>query len=114
MSEWGDRVEGRPSPWSSGVLVTPDGRIWRARRGDADLRVADRLIRRPDVPFVVGWSGGFEPAFVSAEERAGLWRDLRRSFAGPGSRGIPGTPSYRATWFACEDGGELIYLEEHC
>jgi hypothetical protein len=97
------------------VLVTPDGIEWRARRRNADLRIVKRLITKPGVSLVVGYTGGFDCSVIAPGERARVWAELGPSFDGPGVKKPPATRTvYTATWFVNDAGGELLYLEQHC
>jgi hypothetical protein len=86
-----------------------------ARRRNADVRIVKRLIVKPGVPLMVGFSGGLDRSVIAADDRARLWAELRPSFEGPGAKKTCGkSSSYTATWFLNDAGDELLYLEEHC
>ena len=101
------------NPGHSGHLTDPDGRHWTVRRSRLDLRVVRRLIRRTDIPVLLGESGGFRPRWISVDDRPHLWEHIRHRYAGPS--GVSNdTVDYMGYEFTADDGSRLLYLEERC
>lgn len=104
----------RLSPGSSGEMVDPDGRVWTVRRKKLDLRVVRNLLRRADLPLLIGGSGGFDLRWVGAEDRADVWARIRHNYAGPGGGESSSRPDYMGYDFEDDEGNRLLYLEEWC
>jgi hypothetical protein len=101
------------SPGGSGQLTDPDGRQWTVRRRRLDLRIVRRLLRRTDLPALLGESGGFQLRWLSTDDRPRIWEHIRHRYAGPGGLSNHAT-DYTGYEFTAEDGGRLLYIEERC
>jgi hypothetical protein len=102
----------RLSPGSGGPLVDPDGRPWTMTRRRLDLRMVRRALRVEGRLVLLGDGGGFSLRWVEPAERACLWDQVRRSYAGPGGDNPSG--DYLAYEFADSHGRSLTYIELRC
>jgi hypothetical protein len=70
------------SPGGTGQLTDPDGRQWTVTRRRLDVRVVRRLLRRADIPVLLGEGGGFRLRWVASSERPATWEQVRNCYAG--------------------------------
>ncbi|WP_433351502.1 hypothetical protein ACQP25_00355 [Microtetraspora malaysiensis] len=103
----------RLSPGSSGQLTDPDGRTWQVRRRKLDPRTVRSLMRRRDVPVLLGESGGFDLRWVIDEERGALSELVRRNYAFT-AEAAASDIAYMGYEFGDETGQRLLYIEEWC
>ncbi|MBG0831551.1 hypothetical protein HS041_27835 [Planomonospora sp. ID67723] len=101
------------SPGSSGELTDPDGRTWRVRRRRLDPRTVRSLMRRRDVPVLLGESGGFDLRWVPDGELSALSELVRRNYAFT-TASADSDIVYMGYEFGDETGLRLLYIEEWC
>ena len=71
------------SPHGDGVLTDPDGRRWKLRRRRLDPRKARSMMRRADIPILVGRSGGTILRWITEAERESFAEEVRRCYGLP-------------------------------
>ena len=106
-------MSGRLSPGSTGELLDPDGHAWTVRRKRLDLRTVRNLLRRADLPLLIGEGGGFDLRWVAADERANVWPRIRHRYAGPGGQSSS-RPEYMGYDFEDDEGNRLLFIEVWC
>jgi hypothetical protein len=102
------------SPGGAGQLTDPDGRQWTVARRRLDLRVVRRMLRRADVPVLLGEGGGFQLRWVASSERLAIWERVRDCYAGPSGSPSSCAIEYMGYEFATANGDQLLYLEQWC
>jgi hypothetical protein len=101
------------SPHGSGQLADPDGHLWTLNRRRLDPRTVRSMMKRSDVPILVGEGGGSVLRWVADADRSAFTDEVRRCYALP-LNASDGPLQYMGHEFTDEVGQRLLYLDTWC
>lgn len=100
-------------PHGGGLLTDPDGRQWQLRRRRLDPRTTRSMIRRTDIPVLIGESAGAILRWIPGSERESFAKEVHRYYGLPlNSAGSP--TQYVGHEFSNGTGNRLLYIETWC
>ena len=97
--------------WAAGSIVDPDGNAWTATRQRLDVRIVRRALRSSSYEVLLGHCADGDLSWVSPEQRATLWEQVRGSYRGPGGTDDGDYVGYE---YAAADGRRLVFIEAQC